>query len=188
VAAEWIPGGFTAVYDVLKAMEDAGRIRRGYFATGVGAAQFAMPAALERLRTLRDDPDPPEVLHLAATDPANPYGAILKWPEGGGLRPSRSVGAAVILVNGACAAYVARGGRALSIWLPEDEPHRAMTARAVADEMAALAFAGAHGGLLITEIDGIPAAEHPVAAYLVESGFAASAMGFNVSRRTAGRA
>src|SRR5688500_11668177 len=75
VAAEWIPGGFSAVYAVLKAMEDAGRIRRGYFATGVGAAQFALPAALDRLRTLRDDPDPPQVLHLAATDPANPYGA-----------------------------------------------------------------------------------------------------------------
>jgi ATP-dependent Lhr-like helicase len=187
VAAEWIPGGFSAVYDVLKAMEDAGRIRRGYFATGVGAAQFALPAALDRLRALRDDPDPPEVLHLAATDPANPYGAILKWPEGGGLRASRSVGATVILVNGACAAYVARGGRALSIWLPEDEPQRSISARAVADELAALAFAGTHGGLLIAEIDGMPAAEHPLAAYLVASGFAASAMGFNVSRR-AGRA
>jgi ATP-dependent helicase Lhr and Lhr-like helicase len=188
VAAEWIPGGFSAVYDVLKAMEDAGRIRRGYFATGVGAAQFALPAALDRLRALRDDPDPPEVLHLAATDPANPYGAILKWPEGGGLRPSRSVGVTVILVNGACAAYVARGGRALSIWLPDDEPNRSLTARAVADELAALAFAGTHGGLLIAEINGTPAAEHPLAAYLVESGFASSTMGFNVSRRAAGRA
>jgi ATP-dependent Lhr-like helicase len=83
---------------------------------------------------------------------------------------------------------VARGGRALSIWLPDDEPQRSMTARAVADELAALAFAGTHGGLLIAEIDGMPAAEHPLAAYLVESGFAASAMGFNVSRRAAGRA
>jgi ATP-dependent Lhr-like helicase len=188
VAAEWIPGGFSAVYDVLKAMEDAGRIRRGYFATGVGAAQFALPAALDRLRALRDDPDPPEVLHLAATDPANPYGAILKWPEGGGVRPSRSVGATVILVNGACAAYAARGGRALSIWLPDDEPNRSLTARAVADELAALAFAGAHGGLLIAEINGTPAADHPLAAYLVESGFAGSTMGFTVSRRAAGRA
>jgi ATP-dependent Lhr-like helicase len=188
VAAEWIPGGFSAVYDVLKAMEDAGRIRRGYFATGVGAAQFALPAALDRLRALRDDPDPPQVLHLAATDPANPYGAILKWPEDGGLRPSRSVGATVILINGACAAYVARGGRALSMWLPDDEPQRSLTARAVAHELAALAFAGAHGGLLITEINGTAAADHPLAAYLVEGGFAGSTMGFSVSRRAAGRA
>ena len=79
-AAEGIVGGFSAVYDVLKAMEDAGRIRRGYFVTGVGATQFALPAALELLRSLRDAPDEPEVVVLSATDPANPFGTMLKWP------------------------------------------------------------------------------------------------------------
>ncbi|HUF92619.1 MAG TPA: hypothetical protein VMR23_09605, partial [Candidatus Limnocylindria bacterium] len=77
---------------------------------------------------------------------------------------------------------------ALSIWLPDDEPQRAITARAVTNELAALAFAGTHAGLLINEIDGVPAHEHPLAAHLVESGFAASTMGFTISRRTVGRA
>ena len=80
-AVENITGGFSAVYDVLKALEDAGRIRRGYFASEVGATQFALPAALDLLRSLKDVPDEPEVVVLAATDPANPYGTILRWPE-----------------------------------------------------------------------------------------------------------
>ena len=79
--AEGIAGGFSAVYDVLKAMEDAGRIRRGYFVGGVGATQFALPAALELMRTLTDPPEEPETVVLAATDPANPYGTMLKWPS-----------------------------------------------------------------------------------------------------------
>ncbi len=87
--AENIAGGFSAVYDILKALEDAGRIRRGYFASEVGATQFALPAALDLLRSLKDVPDEPEVVVLAATDPANPYGTILRWPEGA-RPPSRS--------------------------------------------------------------------------------------------------
>ncbi len=79
--SEGIYGGFSAVYDVLKALEDAGRIRRGYFVAGVGATQFALPAALELMRSLREMPDEPEVVILAATDPANPFGTMLKWPE-----------------------------------------------------------------------------------------------------------
>ena len=78
-AAEGISGGFGAVYDVLKALEDAGRVRRGYF-VGVGATQFALPPALELLRSLREIPDDPETLVIAATDTANPYGTTLKWP------------------------------------------------------------------------------------------------------------
>ena len=78
-AAEGISGGFSAVYDVLKALEDAGRVRRGYF-VGVGATQFALPAALELLRSLRELPEEPETLVVAATDTANPYGTTLKWP------------------------------------------------------------------------------------------------------------
>ena len=79
--AEGIYGGFSAVYDVLKALEDAGRVRRGYFVGGVGATQFALPAALELMRSLRTEPDEPEVIVLAATDPANPFGTMLKWPN-----------------------------------------------------------------------------------------------------------
>ena len=80
VSAEAVPGGFGIVYPVLKGLEDHGRIRRGYFVAGLGATQFALPGALDLLRSMRDAPDEVEVAVLAATDPANPYGATLKWP------------------------------------------------------------------------------------------------------------
>ncbi len=183
--AENISGGFSAVYDVLKALEDAGRIRRGYFASDVGATQFALPAALELLRSLKELPDEPEVVVLAATDPANPYGTILRWPdarstEARGRTPTRSAGSLVVIVNGALAAYISRGARQLLAFLPEDEPARSATARAVATTLARL-------GLLVFEINGLPASEHPLAAYLVEAGFSPSAMGFQIRHGGFGR-
>ena len=81
VVAERIPGGFAGVYPVLKAMEDAGRCRRGYFVDGLGGAQFAVPGAVDRLRALTDPPSSPQTQVLAAADPANPYGAALAWPD-----------------------------------------------------------------------------------------------------------
>ena len=179
-AAEGIAGGFSAVYDVLKAMEDAGRIRRGYFVSAVGATQFALPAALDLLRSLKDAPDDPEVVLLAATDPANPYGTILSWPATGapmegGRTPTRTVGSLVILINGTLAAYISRGARQLVVFLPEDEPARSGVARALADRLAGL-------GLLIAEINGVPAEEHLLARFLVDAGFSPSAMGFHVRR------
>ena len=185
--AEGIAGGFSAVYDVLKAMEDAGRIRRGYFVGGVGATQFALPAALELLRSFKDVPDETETVVLAATDPANPYGTMLKWPAdagsegGGGRTPTRSVGSIVILVNGSLAAYIGRGGRQLSTYLPEDEPARGIVARALAGRLARIArIEDGRGGLLISEISGAPAAEHPFAPFLVDAGFHPSPMGFQM--------
>ena len=101
--AEDLPGGFSAVYDVLKAMEESGKIRRGYFAADLGATQFAMPAAVDLLRSLRVQQERRrvEMLLLAATDPANPYGALLRWPAApdAGSSLTRSVGARVILVR-----------------------------------------------------------------------------------------
>ncbi len=185
VASEGVPGGFAAVYEVFKALEESGRIRRGYFATGVGAAQFALPAALEQLRLLRDDPASPEVVLLAATDPANPYGAILKWPsdgDGAGRVPLRAVGGHVVLVDGAATAYLARGGRQLTTWFPEGEPEHSAAAHAVA---RVLAHHARRAGLLLGEIDGAPAHEHPLAAALAEAGFTASALGFSVRRTPA---
>ena len=187
-AAEGIAGGFSAVYDVLKAMEDAGRIRRGYFVGGVGATQFALPAALELLRSFKEPPDDPEVVLLAATDPANPYGTILKWPVSAeasdsgaaGRGPTRTVGSLVVLVNGALAAYLSRGGRQLLVYLPEDEPARSTAARALARGLTGL-------GLLIGEINGVPATEHPLAPFLVEAGFSPSAMGFHMRRPPSAR-
>jgi ATP-dependent Lhr-like helicase len=182
-AAEGIAGGFSAVYDVLKAMEDAGRIRRGYFVGSVGATQFALPAALDLLRSLREPPDDPEVVALAATDPANPYGTILAWPadaaRDGGRGPTRSVGSIVILVNGALAAYISRGARQLQVFLPEDEPGRSTTGRALAHRLAGLAREGA---MLIEEIGGIAVSEHPLSPYLIEAGFTPSAMGYQLRR------
>jgi len=181
---ENVPGGFAAVYEVLRALEESGRIRRGYFATGVGATQFALPAALEQLRLLRDLPDAPEVVLLSAVDPANPYGALLKWPDAldGSPTPLRTVGAQVILVNGSATAYVARGGRQLRAWLPNDESERSVAARAVARVLADLAL---RDGLLLGEINGAPAGEHPLGAALAEAGFTASALGFSMRRSPA---
>jgi Lhr-like helicase len=94
IAIEQIPGGFSAVYDVLKALEENGRIRRGYFVANLGATQFALPAAVDLLRSLRDEPESPQTVYLSATDPANPYGAVLRWPvptsPGPGVRSPES--------------------------------------------------------------------------------------------------
>ena len=121
---------------MLKALEDAGRIRRGYFVGGVGATQFALPAALELLRSLREPPDdaevvvsPPPIRQSVRHDPevavANPRRA--RGPRG----PTRTVGALVVLVNGALAAYISRGARQVQVFLPEDEPARSTTGRAL---------------------------------------------------------
>jgi ATP-dependent Lhr-like helicase len=188
-SAEGIPGGFGAVYDVLKAMEDAGRIRRGYFVAGVGATQFALPAALDLLRSLSTPPDDPEVVVLAATDPANPYGTILRWPtaaadaDATGRGPTRSAGSQVVLVNGVLAAYIGRGARQITAYIPDEEPARSLTGRALARRLAGTTSPGeAPLALLIAEINGAPVSAHPLAAFLVEAGFSPSAMGFQLRR------
>jgi ATP-dependent Lhr-like helicase len=187
-AAEGVFGGFSAVYDVLKAMEDAGRIRRGYFVAGVGATQFAVPPALDLLRSLKEPPDQAESIVLAATDPANPYGTILPWPaitgtDASGRGPTRTVGALVILVNGALAAYISRGARQMLAWLPEDEPQRSHVARALSARLARLGDDQAgRVPVLIGEINGAVASEHPLAEFLVAAGFSPSAMGYQLRR------
>jgi ATP-dependent Lhr-like helicase len=166
VRAEGVPGGFAAVYPVLRALEEAGRARRGWFVAGLGAAQFALPGAVDRLRAHRnvDTDDPARVLVLAATDPAQPYGAALAWPEHAS-RPARAAGAFVVLVDGACAAYVERGGKSL------------LTFGGVEIERSAAALVEAHkqgalGRLTIERIDDEPARTSPHAAILRAAGFA----------------
>jgi ATP-dependent Lhr-like helicase len=140
-SAESVPGGFGALYEVFKALEEDGRIRRGLFASDLGALQFALPPAVDLLRALREDPDEPEVVTLSAADPANAYGTALKWPPvdgaGGtaGGRLARAPGAHVILVNGALVAYAGRGGRQEYAFLPAEEPERTRTARAIASAL-----------------------------------------------------
>jgi len=185
VAAESVAGGFSAVYQVLKAMEDAGRIRRGYFVAGLGAAQFALPAALDLLRSMRDVPEEPRTVVMAATDPANPYGAITKWPAGlspsersESRGPTRVAGALVILVDGRAAAYLRRGERELLLCLPDAEPLRSRIGRQVARRLLHLAATReGRRGMLIAEINGARADTHPAARLFVEEGFAATAMG-----------
>jgi ATP-dependent Lhr-like helicase len=220
VLSEAVPGGFGTVYPVLKGLEENGRVRRGYFVAGLGATQFAQPGALDLLRSLRETADVVHVSVLAATDPANPYGATLRWParkqprsaqssqtEPGtgaavsaisaaasidaGRAPTRSVGATVILVNGALAAYLARGDRQLAAFLPADEPERSKTARAVAQALIERARSALPGepesegprGMLIEEIDGVPPELHALSRYLVEAGFVGGARGLAPSLR-----
>jgi ATP-dependent helicase Lhr and Lhr-like helicase len=114
VLAEGVKGGYSATYGVLKVLEERGQVRRGYFVAGLGAAQFALPGAVDRLRSARGVADPalhpeltPAPVILAATDPAQPYGAALDWPESPG-RPSRTAGAVVVLRNGVLLAWFDR--------------------------------------------------------------------------------
>jgi ATP-dependent Lhr-like helicase len=188
---ESVPGGFGILYPVLKVMEDNGQIRRGYFVAGLGAAQFALPGAVDLLRSLRDrgpterlagEDDGPEIALLSATDPANPYGATLKWPASSS-GPTRSVGASVILVEGALAAYLARGERQLITWLPEAEPQRSNAGRAIARVLLERARSGgdAPHGMLLQDVDGAQPADHPLARFLLEAGFVSGALGFQAT-------
>ena len=148
VAAENVPGGFSAVYDVLKALEESGRIRRGYFVAGLGATQFALPAAVDLLRQLRSEPpaEKPEFVQLAATDPANPYGSVLRWPdlpvaeEDSESAPrvlTRAAYAEVILRNGQLVAWLRRGNPNLLVFLPAEEPERSQAAAGLAHFLCA---------------------------------------------------
>jgi ATP-dependent Lhr-like helicase len=191
--AENLPGGFSAIYDVMKAMEESGRIRRGYFAADLGATQFALPAAVELLRSLRAERQGErcEMLMLAATDPANPYGALLRWPAGGDAASSltRSVGAKVVLCDGAPVAYLRRGNPNLQVFLPDEEPARGQAMRALAEFLVAKvrgerddADSSGRAGMLISTINGVAATESGMARALLDAGFVAGAMGFNVRR------
>jgi len=163
VRAENVPGGYAAVYPVLRALEESGRARRGYFVAGLGAAQFALPGAVDRLRAQRDAA-PAEPFVLAATDPAQPYGAALAWPEPapGALRPTRAAGALVVLAAGEPAAYLDRSGRKLITFGPP-EPWVDALARTVKD--------GRLRQLEVVEVDGVPVRDAPAAETLRAHGF-----------------
>jgi len=167
VRSEGATGGFASVYPVLRALEESGRARRGWFVAGLGAAQFALPGAVDRLRAHRniDPDDPARVLVLAATDPAQPYGAALSWPEGAAGRPARAAGAFVIMVDGACAAYVERGGKALLTFAGVDVD-------TWVDALVAAHKEGRIGRLQIERIDDEPARTSSLAPTLRNAGFA----------------
>jgi ATP-dependent helicase Lhr and Lhr-like helicase len=189
--AEGLPGGFSAVYDVLKAMEESGKVRRGYFAADLGATQFAVPAAVELLRSLRvqQEGGKAEVVELAATDPANPYGALLRWPSASEGMLTRSVGAKVILCDGVLAAYLRRGNPNIQVFLPEEEPRLSRVERALAERLARrvhderAADGDERAGMLISTVNGVPVAEHSLAKPLLEAGFSVGATGFYMRRK-----
>jgi ATP-dependent Lhr-like helicase len=190
--AENIAGGYNTVYPALKIMEESGWTRRGMFVAGLGAAQFAMPAAVDMLRSLRIEPDTPETVFMAATDPANPYGAILSWPaiadEDTGLAVhhamARAAGAGVMLVNGKLAAFLRRRNPAIRVFLPEAEPERSVMAREVAQKLAQIAIRrqSLGSGLLIGTINEVPAREHFLARFLEEAGLVDTVLGFQMRR------
>lgn len=186
VASEGHAGGFSGLYPVLKAMEEAGRVRRGYFIAGQGAAQFALPGAEDRLRerTRADAELRTDV--LAATDPANPYGTALRWPNSGEnstARTTRSAGARVILVDGVLAGYLSRTRKHLTTFLPAEEPQRGKVTEQLAQALANLPDSS--NVLFLEKIDGQPAPDSPFAEILLRHGFVSSSRGL-LHRRPGG--
>ncbi len=176
VGAEDIAGGFAAVYRTLSASEEAGRVRRGYFVEGLGAAQFAPVGAIDRLRSAPAQP----AVALAASDPAQPYGAALPWPATpGSHKPARKAGALVVLREGEPVVYLERGGRTALVWSRDPA--------ALADAAAALAGlvrAGRLASLTVDKIDGEPVLgpRHPFADALAAAGFTLTPKGLRLRR------
>ncbi|MGK5111631.1 ATP-dependent helicase [Geodermatophilus sp. CPCC 205506] len=197
VMAEQVPGGFSAVYPVLRAFEENGRARRGYFVETLGAAQFGTPGSVDRLRSFATpDRVPGGAIVLAATDPANVYGAALPWPErtagtedavdvgegsGGGRRAAghragRKAGALVVLVDGDLVLYVERGGKTLLSWT-EDET----LLKEAATALSGAASAGALGRMVVQKADGASVHETtPLSSALQAAGFAATPRGLRL--------
>ncbi|MFE4056744.1 ATP-dependent helicase [Streptomyces sp. NPDC059096] len=186
VAAEGVAGGFSATYRVLSAFEDSGQARRGYVVEGLGAAQFAMDGAVDRLRaaaTARDrapEQSAPRAVVLAAADPANAYGAALPWPEppdGAGHKPGRKAGSLVVLVDGELTLYMERGGRTLLAWAADPQaPELAAAAGALADA----ARAGVLGTVTVERANGTPALTSPLGRALESAGFHATPRGLRL--------
>ena len=183
VVSERVPGGFAAVYRVLSAFEDAGRCRRTYAVEGLGAAQFALPGAVDRLRALAATgprSTTPAMVVLAATDPAQAYGAALPWPDHAAAdrshRPGRKAGAVVVLADGEPVLYLERGGKSLLTW---EHPRDRLLAAA-----RALASQAPHVGVdrfTIGRVDGV-VADQDTADLLVEAGFLPTPRGFRSPR------
>jgi len=166
VLAEGVPGGFASVYAELGNLELLGTARRGYFVEGLGGAQFALPGAVERLRSLPEDDG--SFLLLAATDPANPYGASLPWPKPpSGRRPARTPGAHALLRDGAPVLYVERGGKGIVRLVELDDEELATAVAALANAVAA----GRLPKLAIEKLDGEPVIGSGKEDALLDAGF-----------------
>ncbi|GAA0476754.1 ATP-dependent helicase [Streptomyces olivaceiscleroticus] len=202
VAAEGVEGGFSAAYRVLSAFEETGQARRGYVVEGLGAAQFAMDGAVDRLRAVSTSRDrtaeetapggswqpaaparsggTPRAVVLAAADPANAYGAALPWPEppeGSSHKPGRKAGSLVVVVDGELAVYMERGGKTLLAWQAEEGDTRV---RLALEALAAAVRNGFVGALTVERINGSSALTSPLAAELEHAGFHATPRGLRL--------
>jgi ATP-dependent Lhr-like helicase len=198
---EQLAGGFSTFYPVFRRLEETGRVRRGYFVAGLGAAQFAQPGAVDLLRSAREPAEEASVVTISATDPANPYGALVPWPEypaAGNRQPAsdrateerpatsrgatRTAGARVVLIDGRMACWIARGNRSVVIALPEDEPDRSQVGRALARELVGLTRRAPEGerGWLIAEINGQAADSVGLKQYLLDVGFTSTSLGLQL--------
>ncbi|MGH1525645.1 ATP-dependent helicase [Leifsonia sp. L25] len=193
VMNEGTPGGFALAYKVLSGFEDSGRARRGYFVETLGAAQFASGPTVDRLRTFARDhtqPRPFDAVALAATDPANAYGAALPWPavpaatggvEGGtGHRPGRKAGALVALVDGELTIYVERGGKSLLCFADQEDEGARPALVAASRALAGLVTSRRVDKLAIETVNGASVLGSPLGAALSEAGFLATPRGLRL--------
>jgi ATP-dependent Lhr-like helicase len=187
VLAEGIPGGFSGIYSELSQLETLGVARRGYFVEGLGGAQFALPGAVERLRAQKA-PEESAPIVLAATDPAQPFGAALPWPKregetrpngvaegrrgssgGGGRRPARTAGATVVIAGAEPVLYLERGGKALQVLVDHDDSRVAAALQALADHTRA----GCIRRIALEKVDGEPVMGTRWETMLADVGFSA---------------
>jgi ATP-dependent Lhr-like helicase len=168
VLAEGLAGGFSILYDALQQLETLGVCRRGYFVEGLGGAQFALPGAVERLRAQQTSEETPPVV-LAATDPAQPYGAALPWPKRDAekRRPARVRGAYVVLAGAEPVVYVEKGGRGLALLVEPDDPRM----RPALEALVAFIAGGRGRKLSLEKIDGASIIGSVLEELLVELGF-----------------
>jgi ATP-dependent Lhr-like helicase len=173
MSLESLSGGFSAVYPVLRAMEDAGKIRRGHFVDGFSGAQFAFVAAVDRLRATRMQPDAPQVQVLAACDPANPYGALLPWPEPSCelARPRRAAGASVALIDGDPALFLDSGAQRVWTFSPSEPERREEAIVRAARALGRAAHLARRRGLRIQSVDGEPALHSPLVDVFARAGY-----------------
>lgn len=181
VQAEGVPGGFAQAYRVLAGFEEAGHCRRGYVIEKLGAAQFAASATVDRLRTFAGlaDPPPRTAVTLAATDPANPYGAALGWPkrEDVSHRPGRKAGGLVVLVDGSLVLYLERGGRTALCFSDDADVLRSATA-----DLAQTARSRRLDTLTVEKVNGDGVYGTEIALALQEAGFVATPRGYTLRK------
>ncbi len=181
VQSEGVPGGFAQAYRVLAGFEEAGHCRRGYVIEKLGAAQFAASATVDRLRTYAGlaDPPPRKAVTLAATDPANPYGAALGWPklEGVSHRPGRKAGGLVVLVDGALVLSLERGGRTVLCFTDDEE-----VLQAAAADLATTARERRLDTLTVEKVNGEGVYGTILGRALQEAGFVQTPRGFTLRK------